>query len=29
MNEIEEYDIKNFDELFQKVADFYRSLPWS
>lgn len=24
-----EGDLPDFDELFQKVADFYRSLPWS
>ncbi|BBC23204.1 nucleotidyl transferase AbiEii/AbiGii toxin family protein [Pseudanabaena sp. ABRG5-3] len=27
-DEIED-DLPDFDELFQKVADFYRSLPWS
>ena len=27
-NEIEG-EIPDFDDLFQKVADFYRSLPWS
>ncbi|MFN5397771.1 MAG: hypothetical protein ACK5C4_09205 [Pseudanabaena sp.] len=24
-----EGELPDFDELFQKVADFYRSLPWS
>ncbi|MFO0310822.1 MAG: hypothetical protein ACK53D_18330, partial [Pseudanabaena sp.] len=24
-----EGELPAFDELFQKVADFYRSLPWS